>query len=152
MYKSSVKRNQEQAVRQAGSMRDRAAAQAMKRKEEYLVARVPRELKDRVLVRAQELGIPASILIRQVLEEAFGAVADEIFSVSGKRDDRKQEPSSSSAGRFRGVLGWEEIGLNQSVKCSGCGIGLESGMRVTLGIRMAGEQHIVLCDLCKRVI
>src|SRR3990172_12224513 len=73
MHKA-MKRNQEQFVRQAGRMRERAVAQAMKRKEEYLGARVPRELKDRVLERAQELGIPASILIRQVLEEAFDTV------------------------------------------------------------------------------
>ena len=148
----SIKRYQEQAVRQAVKMRESAFAQAMKRKEDYLGARVPRELKDRVLLRAQELGIPVSLLIRQVLEEAFGAAQGIKVSVPVVRGDRHQESASDVSIRFRAVLGWEEIILNRAVKCSGCGANLELGMRVTLGIGAANEQHVILCDLCKRGI
>src|SRR3569832_1831157 len=52
-------------------VRDQAMAMAMKRKEEYLGARVPRWLKDKVIERARDTGVPVSILIRIILEEAF---------------------------------------------------------------------------------
>src|SRR3569832_2340392 len=52
-------------------VRDQAMAMAMKRKEEYLGARVPRWLKDKVIERARDTGVPVSILIRNILEEVF---------------------------------------------------------------------------------
>lgn len=122
-------------------MRERALSMAMKRKEEYLGARVPRELRDRVLQRSKDMGIPVSILIRNILEDAFkeaelAAMASGQASPEGGRDER-----------FSAVLGWEKIVLNRNVVCSGCSISLNAGQNVTLGLG-AGEP-IVLCDKCK---
>lgn len=127
----------------ARQMRDQAVATAMRRKEEYLGARVPRELRDRVIERARELGIPVSILIRNVLEEAFRDPA----RVPGGVMMPSSQVSPASADRFAHVLGWERIVLNRPVRCAGCGRQLETGMEVTLGL--GGGEHVILCPACK---
>ena len=120
-------------------MRDRAVSIAMKRKEEYLGARVPKELRDRVIHRAKELGIPVSILIRNILEDAF---KHEPVEFQAPATAHKEVGS-----RFSSVLGWESIKLNRPIDCSGCGVPLTPGDDVTLGLG-AGEP-VVLCDACK---
>lgn len=55
----------------AQAMRDAAMSAAMQRKEEFLGARVPKELRDKVIRRAEHLNVPVSILIRTILEEAM---------------------------------------------------------------------------------
>ncbi|HKI81175.1 MAG TPA: hypothetical protein VKA04_05970, partial [Pseudodesulfovibrio sp.] len=60
----------DKAARRGKTYRDKATSNAMQRKEEYLGARVPKELRDQVVQRASELGMPVSILIREILEEA----------------------------------------------------------------------------------
>lgn len=124
--------------------RDKAVSMAMKRKEEYLGARVPKELRDRVIQRAKDMGIPVSILMRNVLEMAF------------KEDDASQVmgamPVAGLAmnpvvGKFDAVLGWERIVLNRSVPCTNCGVQLSAGKDVTLGLGAA--EPVVLCDVCK---
>lgn len=132
-------------VRRAAGMREKAVAVAMRRKEEYLGARVPRELRERVLERAEALGIPVSILIRNVLEEYFGAGA-------GAADGQTARKMSSRVSDFNHVLGWEEITLNKRVECARCGVWLQPGMRVTLGLIGPGEGHVILCDRCKESI
>lgn len=125
-------------------MRERALSLAMKRKEEYLGARVPRELRDRVLQRSKDLGIPVSILIRNILEEAFKEAEAAAQTTS------QVAPGGSMEEKFSAVLGWEKIVLNRNVVCSGCSISLQAGQEVTLGLG-AGEP-IVLCDKCKKRI
>lgn len=123
-------------------MRERALSMAMKRKEEYLGARVPRELRDRVLQRSKDLGIPVSILIRNILEEAFKESSEAAMVAAGQ-----EAVETGKDERFLAVLGWEKIVLNRNVVCSGCSISLHAGQSVTLGLG-AGEP-IVLCDKCK---
>ncbi len=123
-----------ESMRNQGSvMREQAVSMAMKRKEEYLGARVPKELRDRVIEKAKSLGIPVSILIRNILEESFkGDVAPVV--------------SAGSDQAFESVLGWEKIKLNRQVDCSGCGESLAAGANVTLGLGAVAP--IVLCDRC----
>jgi len=116
-------------------MREQAVSMAMKRKEEYLGARVPKELRDRVIEKAKSLGIPVSILIRNILEESFkGELASAALSDGGKD-------------KFESVLGWEKITLNRQVDCSSCGKPLVAGADVTLGL--GALEPIVLCDGCR---
>lgn len=133
--------------RQAKAMRDNARAAAIKRKEEYLGARVPRELREKVIARANSLGIPVSILIRNILEEAFSGRS------AGMMDDDHPSPVSDSgtarAERFPGVIGWERITLNRAMDCTGCGRPLSAGSSVTLGLPAPGEDHVILCNRCK---
>lgn len=129
---------------QAELRRDQARATAMKRKEEYLGARVPRELRAKVIERANALGIPVSILIRNILEEAFASdtVAETAPAVdaSGLVDNKNDYPS---------VIAWEQITLNRIMTCAACARQIEAGARVTLGLTGLAEDHVILCGNCK---
>ncbi len=148
----SDKRMKPQMSRQGSAGRDKAMAIAMKRKEEYLGARVPRELKEKVIERARDLGMPVSILIRNVLEDAFGSARGGVRYSSQQADNIEVSAAKSAPVRFPTVLGWEDITLNRTIDCSGCGRSLNSGMSATLGIGTPGEGHVILCDLCKDTI
>ena len=135
------------SMRHDGSaMREKAVSLAMKRKEEYLGARVPKELRDQVTAKAKDLGIPVSILIRNILEESFNGagVSPEItsppsFSESANTDVKEDVLNS--------VLGWKRITLNKEAVCACCGVTLEPGREVAFGL--GGVKPIVLCDPCK---
>lgn len=133
--------------KQADAVRDKARAAAIKRKEEYLGARVPKELREKVIARANSLGIPVSILIRNILEEAFATARPAAETGSPKAGvDRHRDHVVE---RFPGVIGWEELTLNRAMDCTGCGRGLGAGSTVTLGLGAPGEDHVILCDRCK---
>ena len=138
---NSEQKNARTQANRASSMRAQAVAQAMRRKEEYLGARVPRELREKVIRRAQELAVPVSILIRNVLEDAFG----------GHAATAAPAPGVQSKPAFEDVLGWEEITLNRAIACAHCGTGLKAGSRATLGLGGVGG-HVVLCGRCKGLI
>jgi predicted DNA binding CopG/RHH family protein len=138
---------QDLAARQARIMRGKAQAAALKRKEQYLGARVPKELRNKVIAQARSLGIPVSILIRNVLEEAFGA-------------DTRPTGASAMGGasategkvRFPDVIGWKDIVLNKTMHCSSCQRVLEARTPATLGLGTGGGEPVVLCSDCSRSI
>ena len=138
---------------QAQAQRNKARATAMKRKEEYLGARVPRELRGKVIARANELGIPVSILIRNILEEAFPPGADNIAGVAetgaGAATTASGNESRTPVTEFPNVIGWEQITLNRPMTCTACGRRIEPGVRVTLGLTSPGEEHVIICGTCK---
>lgn len=127
--------------------RDKAVSMAMKRKEEYLGARVPKELRDRVVEKAKKLGIPVSILIRNILEEAFkeGSLDEGVLISSVSENDKKKISES-----FSSVIGWESIQLNKTVECSGCGLVLKKGAKANIGL--GSQQPVVICCACKENI
>lgn len=135
MYPMSEKIRRDAALR-----RGKAVATAMKRKQEYLGARVPKELRDRVTRYAQEMGIPVSILIRNTLEEAFGERIDPATPV--------MPGAATQPDRFSAVVGWERIQLHKTVVCSGCGVTLQQGTQQYLGL--GSPEPVVICDACKR--
>ncbi len=120
--------------------RDRAFATAMKRKEEYLGARVPKELRDRVIAKAKEQGIPVSILIRNILEDAFNDVSDG----SSRKPLNMEEMVESSV--LDSVLAWDKISLNKGVNCVKCGKVLAEGDMAFLGL--GGAIPVVICPDC----
>lgn len=143
----------DRAVNQAKAMREKALSVAMKRKEEFLGARVPKDLRDKVMDRANDLGIPVSILIRNILEEAF---RDQKPTASMTPRQGVPPEAAHCAERFSSVLGWEMIRLNRQVDCSSCGRQLLPGASVTLGlvsgVVQAGTTHIILCDQCQGLV
>jgi hypothetical protein len=141
-----VKAMRDMGQAQAQLRRDKARATAMKRKEEYLGARVPGELRAKVIDRANELGIPVSILIRNILEEAFSTTV--MKSVDGQAEARDSRPGDST-NDYPNVIGWEQITLNRSMTCTGCARQIEPRARVTLGLTSPGEDHVILCSNCK---
>jgi len=113
---------------------------------------VPKELRDRVIQRAEAMGMPVSILIRNILEEAsrsWSVVAQTAPKVAD--DVGATDAPGHAPVRFPSVLGWEEIRLNKSVNCAICGIRLDQGAYATLGLAGPGEEHVVLCQRCKQV-
>jgi hypothetical protein len=135
----------------------RARSIAMKRKEEYLGARVPKDLREKVVRRAEELGIPVSILIRDILIAAFnnaGIAAEEPSTIvrSGSAPGKEASQITQAGTKFSSVLGWEEIRLNKAIECSNCGVGLIPGSIVTLGLGGPEGGHVVLCNKCKEAV
>src|SRR3569832_1920095 len=100
-------------------VRDQAMAMAMKRKEEYLGARVPRWLKDKVIERARVSGVSVSFLIRNILEEAFREGRDGAQTRTSRGAETGAETHLIEARhRFSTVIGWEQIKLNRTMSCS----------------------------------
>ena len=130
--------------KQAELMRGKAQERALKRKEEYLGARVPRELKEKVIAHANRLGIPVSILIRNILEEAFNDI-----EVAPPRAAVAEPATAGNTTRFPAIIGWEEITLNRAMQCTACKTELSAGMVVTLGLPIPGEDHVILCAKCR---
>jgi hypothetical protein len=141
--KDFARRMREQARDHAMSMGERARREAMKRKEDYLGARVSRELRAKVIARADELGIPVSILIRNILEQAFMDDAPATSSRGAMGSRRKADDA------FKGVIAWERIVLNRGMSCASCGSDMAAGAVATLGIAAPGEEHVILCAQCK---
>jgi len=126
------------------AMRDMAREQAKKRKEDYLGARVPKALRDKVIARAEALDVSVSTLIRRILEEVFSAEnANNIGATPTQSEGVRQFPD---------VLGWDEITLNQTHDCSACSCSIAIGKRVALGISGSGQDRVILCEQCKATI
>lgn len=134
------------------AMRERAMESARKRKEEFLGARVPKALRDKVIARAEAQGIPVSILIRQILEQAFqaeAAPAGVVQAASSPPASPVLSETDQGHQRFSDVLGWEQIRLNRSASCSACGLALQPGNTATVGLSATGGAPVVLCTNCK---
>jgi hypothetical protein len=136
--------------RQGAGMRAKALTTAMNRKEEYLGARVPKELKDKVIKHAAGLGIPVSILIRNVLEGAFSETNSDMDSISVNYHSEVPQArrGNIAVNKYPKVLGWERIRLNRRTACDGCGNNVDSGVYATLGLSLQGDDHVILCDIC----
>lgn len=130
--------------KQGREMRDQARSAAMKRKEEYLGARVPKDLREKVIAKADSLGIPVSILIRNILEEAFEGQPSREPQVR----HRGETPVWLNV-EFPNVIGWERITLNKDVACSSCSKILSAGSIAAWGVAGSGEERVVLCERCR---
>ena len=131
--------------KQSRMIRDQAQVSAMKRKEEYLGARVPKDLRQKVIAKADSLGIPVSILIRNILEEAFNV---HVMQGRDHVAPTASTPDSLNA-KFPSVIGWENITLNKDVACSGCSRLLPAGSAATFGLGTPREDHVILCEKCR---
>lgn len=146
-----MKEMREFAAKRGQEMRERAMEAAKKRKEEFIGARVPKALRDKVIQQAKAQGVSVSILVRQILEQAFNdEQTNHSSSISNppqatiQKDDKvllKQ--------KFSNVLGWESITLNTQVSCACCDKELNEGDTATVGLTMNGSSPVVLCNRCK---
>lgn len=137
----------------ASRQRDKVVNVAMKRKEEFLGARVPKELRDRVITKANELNIPVSILIRQILEEAFSNKGmDVVKSVVANNVTDGLAPNPSYALKYPDVIGWEKISLNKMMTCATCSHALLAGIGVYYGVGGNAGSQVILCQTCAHAI
>ena len=123
-------------------MREQVRERAEKRKAEYLGARVPAALREKVIARAEVLGIPVSDLIRDILEQAFAGTPD--VRPAAPTVEQAREPVN-----YPGIIGWETITLNQARACTACGVPLMPGQEVTFGLALDGDDHAILCRTCR---
>ena len=106
---------------------------------------MPKELRDRVILRAKELGIPVSILIRNILEEEFKESESKSDVISSSANVSSTEQTAEN--KYNSVIGWETIQLNKTVSCSGCGAELQQGTQAALGL--GAPIPVVLCSACR---
>lgn len=146
-----IRKSMRDMGRQYGErMREEARQRAEKRKAEYLGARVPAGLREKVIARAEALGIPVSDLIREILEQAFAGTpsvnqdARPAAAPASPAAERRAEPVN-----YSGIIGWETITLNQARACTACGVPLVPGQEVTFGLALDGNDHAILCRKCR---
>jgi len=149
----TAKQMRDSSMKHARTLRNNARASAMQRKEEYLGARVPKELRDKVIAKADMLGIPVSILIRNILEEAFKSSYSAVNQEPGVKGGKQGINTSNIHGDdiYPSVIGWEVMTLNRTMSCSNCGELLKPGTAITLGLASQGEDHVILCGKCKKL-
>lgn len=137
----------------AQAARAKAQAEARRRKEEFIGARVPLELREKVFRRAEQEGIPASLLIRRILEDAFrdeGAASVQRTQSNGS--DRVSLARPPAAANFPDVIGWESITLHKPMQCAGCGVSLPAGAAAALGFSATGAPPAVICTRCRSAV
>lgn len=138
----------------AQAQRQKAMALAARRKEEFIGARVPRELRAKLFQRAEEEGLPVSLLMRRILEAYLLGVGDGQASIAtplrANAHTQDLPPRARlDTTRFSHVLGWDNITLNRDVTCTGCGTGLRAGGKAVLGFAATGGAPVILCDACR---
>jgi hypothetical protein len=140
--------NPEDPGKQGEKMRQKAMAMAMKRKEEYLGARVPKALKDRVIAKADEMNIPVSLLIRRVLEEAF---SDGTERQSGWTflKSAVSENKANEIDKLADIIGWKAMEVNQDRSCERCREPLPKGSEAELGFSASDSGYVIVCHTCK---
>lgn len=140
--------------RQAQDQRQKALAVAARRKEEFIGARVPRELRAMLFQRAEAEGLPVSLLMRRIIEayllgKGDGKDSTHPIAHSSARAQSPRRQPDVEASRFSHVLGWDNVTLNRDVTCTGCGASLPAGDTATLGFPATGGAPVILCDACK---
>jgi len=139
---------------QAQAQRQKAMAVAARRKEEFIGARVPRELRAKLFQRAEAEGLPVSLLMRRILESYLlgggdGQHPSPPVPPASVRAQGARRQGQAEVARFSHVLGWDNITLNRDVTCTGCGASLPAGGAATLGFPATGGAPVILCDACK---
>ena len=134
--------------KQGEKMRQKAMAMAMKRKEEYLGARVPKVLKDRVIAKADEMNIPVSLLIRRVLEEAFSDGAERPSEWTFLKT-QEVENKANVVDKLADIIGWKVMEVNQDRSCERCREPLPKGSEADLGFSASDNGYVIVCHTCK---
>jgi len=134
------------ATERATSMRQQALVAATKRKQEYLGARVSKQLRETIILKAEELRIPVSILIRNILTDYIDNQAVDVISQAGA----VSKPTVDNKGVFDDVIGWDRLILNKEMPCEQCAQKLNKGTAVVYGI-VPGKSHIIICKKCKAI-
>jgi len=134
------------AAERATTMRQQAMATAAKRKQEYLGARVPKQLREKIILKAESLGIPVSILIRNILTDYVDNQIVDSIAESGA----VSESDTAVKRSFDDVIGWDQLTLNKEVVCENCSQMLSKGAEVVYGI-VPGKSHVIICKKCKPI-
>ena len=163
---------------QRDSSRSRRHRRHGHRKERVLHTRISEPLAEDIRRMAEDLRVPVSNLVRNVLEEAFAVVetvsenvgeliedvvdeadrtrerirrySDRRRREPGPADDRRREPAAARVSReeYPKVLGWQPLIFNRPQVCSDCEESIERGERGYVGVTTNGLSSIHLCRDC----
>ena len=133
-------------------MRQKAMSIAMKRKEEYLGARVPKALKDKVIKKAEEMQIPVSLLIRKVLETTFGDDSAPDFVLRAENTAEDMQKKAQKSDKYVDIVGWKAVEVNQDRSCERCKEPLPKGSNAALGFTASDSGYVIVCNQCKAQI
>ncbi len=122
----------------------------VEKKERVIHTRVPESLENQLRVRAEELGVSVSNLVRNVLNRTFGlvdgVVADSHAVAKAARGGApKRTPTTPS---LDDVLGWQPLVLGKNAVCSRCNALLPKGSDAATGVSEAGDSRFVICTDC----
>lgn len=143
------------------------------RKERILHTRISEPLAEDIRRMADELRVPVSNLVRNVLEEAFSvveAVSDNVGDLIEevveeaerareriRRQHRRAAPprrrdvedvDAEPRREFPDVIGWQPLILNREDRCADCGAALARGERAYAGATGRGLGDVILCAPC----
>ena len=122
----------------------------VEKKERVIHTRVPESLENQLRVRAEELGVSVSNLVRNVLNRTFGlvdgVVADSHAVAKAARGATKR--AAPSAPSLDDVLGWQPLVLGKNAVCSRCNALLPKGSDASTGVSESGETRFVICTEC----
>jgi plasmid stability protein len=120
------------------------------KKERVIHTRVPESLENQLRVRAEELGVSVSNLVRNVLNRTFGlvdgVVADSHAVAKAARGTVKRAPPPAPS--LDDVLGWQPLVLGKNAVCSRCNALLPKGSDAATGVSEAGDTRFVICTDC----
>jgi hypothetical protein len=140
-----------------------------------LHTRISEQLADDIRQMAEELRVPVSNLVRNVLEEAFSvveSVSDDVGDLledvieqaerasdrlhhfrrrRGERVDPEEERRPADDGEpraFEEVEAWQPVILNATRRCDGDGREMRRGEQAFLGLTASGLSDTYLCPPC----
>ncbi len=118
---------------------------------------------------ADDLRVPVSNLVRNVLEEAFsvvesvtenvGDLLDDVIEEASQARERRRDQTGERASRndpepverteYPNVLAWQQLILNRDQRCGDCNDELERGSRAFVGmLESGGFGSVWLCRDC----
>jgi hypothetical protein len=147
------------------------------RKERVLHTRISEQLAGDIRRMAEDLRVPVSNLVRNVLEEAFdvvesvsdnvGDLVEEVLEEAERARDRirarrrpqyarraRAAPGAPEAGEasahrsYPEVIGWQPLIFNQARRCSDCDAAIDVGERAFAGLAAGGLSPHALCGEC----
>ena len=124
-------------------------------KDRVLQARIPQDLDTELRVRAEQLGLSVSTVVRNVLLHTFdlveGVVSDsaQLARVVQGREKIQQDavPDSAQPDNDGGIVGWQEAVLNRNGVCEECNAFLSRGERAAIGLPVQ-PRPVFLCLRC----
>lgn len=134
--------------------KSKARAKRRPTKDRVLQARIPEQLDEELRDRAAQLGLSVSTIVRNVLLHTFelveGVVTDsaQIGRALQGRDVASAQPApdTSQTETEAGIVGWQEVTLNQNATCDVCNTILPLGVRAAIGIPVQKRPTFICLD------
>ena len=125
------------------------------RKQRVLHTRISQQLAEDIGRMAEDLRVPVSNLVRNVLEEVFSVVetvtdnvGELIEGVMDEAGRSRRRPAPAPRPDPPDVLGWQPLILAREGSCADCAAPLARGEQAYVGVTAAGPSSHTLCADC----